>query len=247
LSPLPDHTADNGLGDPGLDEPTDPLSSNDLATPDREKTFTLAEPMFTRSLQLPMTDQSTIFIMSNSLLIILYLLFRFESDMLLQRFRATADFIGNLQDRIDDDMKIEEHLTRKNDIYVEYVKPIFFFNGLNGLVSPLFFVFCKRYIGGALNSCMMIMAWIFLIICWETQNTSVTLAVLHSRLNQNIEVLSVSRLSLHKTCSDIIANNYYRSLDCCSSSFKQLDAKRMAPKGIFYLFIKILVICIKYC
>jgi paired amphipathic helix protein Sin3a len=80
----------------------------------------------------------------------------------------------------------------------------------------------------------------------ETQNTSATLAVLHSRLNQKIEVLSVSRLSLHKTCSDIIANNYYRSLDYRSSSFKQLDAKRMAPKGSFDLFIEILVICNKY-
>lgn len=54
-----------------------------------------------------------------------YLLFRFESDMLLQRCRATADFIGNLQDRVDNNMKIEELLTRKNDIYAAYVKPTF--------------------------------------------------------------------------------------------------------------------------
>ncbi|KAK3137851.1 hypothetical protein QOZ80_5AG0361290 [Eleusine coracana subsp. coracana] len=35
----------------------------------------------------------------------------FESDIMLQRFRATADFIGNLQDHVDNDMKIQEHLT----------------------------------------------------------------------------------------------------------------------------------------
>ncbi|KAK3134707.1 hypothetical protein QOZ80_5BG0409710 [Eleusine coracana subsp. coracana] len=35
----------------------------------------------------------------------------FESDIMLQRFRATADFIGNLQNRVDNDMKIQEHLT----------------------------------------------------------------------------------------------------------------------------------------
>ncbi|GJN15367.1 hypothetical protein PR202_gb02274 [Eleusine coracana subsp. coracana] len=36
---------------------------------------------------------------------------KFESDIMLQRFRATADFIGNLQNRVDNDMKIQEHLT----------------------------------------------------------------------------------------------------------------------------------------
>ncbi|OEL28809.1 hypothetical protein BAE44_0010172 [Dichanthelium oligosanthes] len=35
----------------------------------------------------------------------------FESDMLLQRYKATADFIGNLQDHVDSNMKIQEHLT----------------------------------------------------------------------------------------------------------------------------------------
>lgn len=38
---------------------------------------------------------------------------RFESDMLLQRYKATADFIEYLQDHVDSDMKIQEYLTRK--------------------------------------------------------------------------------------------------------------------------------------
>lgn len=33
--------------------------------------------------------------------------------MLLQRYKATADFIEYLQDHVDSDMKIQEHLTRK--------------------------------------------------------------------------------------------------------------------------------------
>lgn len=81
----------------------------------------------------------------------------------------------------------------------------------------------------------------------ETPSLSATLAVLHSRLNQKIEVLSVSQSSLRKSCSSIIANNYYRSLDYCSSSFKQLDAKRMTPKGSFDFSNEILEISIKYC
>ncbi|CAM0953466.1 unnamed protein product [Alopecurus aequalis] len=35
----------------------------------------------------------------------------FESDMLLQRFRETADFIANLQDRVDSVLRINEHIT----------------------------------------------------------------------------------------------------------------------------------------
>ncbi|KAF8726867.1 hypothetical protein HU200_019347 [Digitaria exilis] len=39
----------------------------------------------------------------------------FESDMLLHRYKATADFIGNLlQDHVDSDMRIQEHLTQLN-------------------------------------------------------------------------------------------------------------------------------------
>ena len=34
--------------------------------------------------------------------------------MLLQRFRATADFIANLQDRVSGGLRIIEHITRKN-------------------------------------------------------------------------------------------------------------------------------------
>jgi len=36
--------------------------------------------------------------------------------MLLQRYTATADFIRNLQDYVDKDMKIQEHLTCKSVI-----------------------------------------------------------------------------------------------------------------------------------
>jgi hypothetical protein len=43
-------------------------------------------------------------------------LIRFESDMLLQRYTTTADFIRNLQDYVGKDMKIQEHLTRKSVI-----------------------------------------------------------------------------------------------------------------------------------
>lgn len=40
--------------------------------------------------------------------------FRFESDMLVQWFSVTADFIANLQHRVGSDVKIKEQLTRKN-------------------------------------------------------------------------------------------------------------------------------------
>ncbi|TVU01931.1 hypothetical protein EJB05_52578 [Eragrostis curvula] len=124
----------------------------------------------------------------------------FESDMLLQRFRATAEFIGHLQDQVDSDMKIQERLT---PLHRRCIEQLYDDHGLDVI--------------DALS---------------ETQNTSASLAVLHYRLNQKIEDLSVARLSLHKTCKSIIADNYYRSLDYRSSSFKQLDAKRMTPKAL---------------
>lgn len=43
-------------------------------------------------------------------------LIRFESDMLLQRYRTTSDFIRNLQGYVDKDMKIQDHLTCKSII-----------------------------------------------------------------------------------------------------------------------------------
>lgn len=67
----------------------------------------------------------------------------------------------------------------------------------------------------------------------ESENTSSALAVILSRLNQKIGDFSEARLSLNKMCPDTVANNYYRSLDHCSPSFKQLDMERMSPKGTF--------------
>ncbi|XP_062232671.1 paired amphipathic helix protein Sin3-like 6 [Phragmites australis] len=124
----------------------------------------------------------------------------FESDMLLQRFRATADFIGNLQDHVDSDTKIQEHL------------------------SPLH----RRCIEQLYDDCGLDV----LDALSESQYTSASLVVLHSRLNQKMENLSEARLSLHKMCSNIIANNYHRSLDHRSSSFKQLDTRRMSTKAL---------------
>uniref|UniRef100_A0A0A8YZC4 Histone deacetylase interacting domain-containing protein n=1 Tax=Arundo donax TaxID=35708 RepID=A0A0A8YZC4_ARUDO len=124
----------------------------------------------------------------------------FESDMLLQRFRATADFIENLQDHVDNVTKIQEHLT---PLHRRCIEQLYDDNGLDMLDALL-----------------------------EPKDTSTALAVLHSRLNQKIEHLSEARLSLHKMCSNIIANNYHRSLDHRSSSFKQLDKRRMSPKAL---------------
>ncbi|XP_062180610.1 uncharacterized protein LOC133885002 isoform X2 [Phragmites australis] len=124
----------------------------------------------------------------------------FESDMLLQRFIATADFIRNLQDRVDSDMKIQEHLT---PLHRRCIEQLYDDRGLDML--------------DALS---------------ETDSTSGTLALLHYRLNQKIEDLSEARSSLNKTCSSIISYNYYRSLDHRSSSFKQLDNRRMSPKAL---------------
>jgi hypothetical protein len=51
---------------------------------------------------------------------------RFESDMLLQRYKATADFIGNLQDNVDSAMKIQEYLTRKECFIMQNIWSNFF-------------------------------------------------------------------------------------------------------------------------
>jgi hypothetical protein len=47
--------------------------------------------------------------------------------MLLQRYKATADFIGNLEDHVDSDMKIQEHLTRKKCYISCRIVRVFFF------------------------------------------------------------------------------------------------------------------------
>ncbi|KAF8783565.1 hypothetical protein HU200_000502 [Digitaria exilis] len=123
----------------------------------------------------------------------------FESDMLLHRYKATADFIGNLlQDHVDSAMRIQEHLT---PLHRRCIEQLYDEHGLDMLDA-----------------------------LWEKIDTSTVLAILHSRLNQKIEELSEARLSLIKTCSNNISNNYHRSLDHRSSSFKQLDKRRMRPK-----------------
>jgi paired amphipathic helix protein Sin3a len=80
---------------------------------------------------------------------------------------------------------------------------------------------------------------------WEKIDTSTPLVILHSRLNQKVDDLSEARLSLNKTCSNIIANNYHRSLDHRSSSFKQLDKRRISPKGSTIMSNKVPVISVK--
>ena len=55
-----------------------------------------------------------------------YFFIRFESDMLLQRYKATADFIGNLQDNIDSSVKIQEYLTRKEYFIIQKIWSFFF-------------------------------------------------------------------------------------------------------------------------
>ncbi|XP_066367323.1 paired amphipathic helix protein Sin3-like 6 isoform X3 [Miscanthus floridulus] len=122
----------------------------------------------------------------------------FESDMLLQRYTATADFIRNLQ--VDKDMKIQEHLT---SLHRRCIEQLYDEHGLDML--------------DALS---------------EKIDTSIALVILQSRLNQKIEDLKEAQSSFNKACSNIIANNYYRSLDHRSSSFKQLDKRRMSPKAL---------------
>ncbi|KAF0926708.1 hypothetical protein E2562_027143 [Oryza meyeriana var. granulata] len=124
----------------------------------------------------------------------------FESDMLLQRFRATVDFIEDLQDRVGSNVKIQEHLT---PLHKRCIEQLYDDSGIDML--------------DALS---------------ESENTSSALAVILSRLNQKIRDFSEARLSLNKMCSESMANDYYRSLDQRSTSFKQLDMKRMSPKAL---------------
>uniref|UniRef100_A0A8R7P893 Histone deacetylase interacting domain-containing protein n=1 Tax=Triticum urartu TaxID=4572 RepID=A0A8R7P893_TRIUA len=122
----------------------------------------------------------------------------FESDMLLQWFSVTADFIANLQHRVVSHVKIKEQLT------------------------PLHRRCIIRLYGEE-----------FLEALLDTDNASAALPVILSRLNQSIVEIRESRLRLHKTCSEVIAKNYYRALDNRGPCFKQLDAKRMNRKGSF--------------
>ncbi|XP_044963462.1 paired amphipathic helix protein Sin3-like 3 isoform X1 [Hordeum vulgare subsp. vulgare] len=121
----------------------------------------------------------------------------FESDMLLQWFRVTADFIANLQHRVGSNVKIREQLT------------------------PLHRRCIIRLYGEE-----------FLEALLDTNNASTILPIILSRLNRSIVELRDARLHLHKTCSEVIAKNYYKSLDRRGPSFKQLDAKRMSQKAL---------------
>uniref|UniRef100_M8D0V9 Paired amphipathic helix protein Sin3 n=1 Tax=Aegilops tauschii TaxID=37682 RepID=M8D0V9_AEGTA len=131
-------------------------------------------------------------------LIMPFFFVRFESDMLLHRFRATADLIANLQTRAGSRLKISEHLTPLHRRCIE-----------------------KLYDDDPELDDLL-----------ESPNTSSVLAVLLSRLKQKVEDLSEARSYLHKAHSQVIAKNYYRSLDHRGLSFKQLDAKRMSQKAL---------------
>ncbi|KAM0905674.1 hypothetical protein ACQ4PT_017262 [Festuca glaucescens] len=122
----------------------------------------------------------------------------FESDVLLERFRSTADFIKNLQDHAGSPLNIKEHL------------------------SPLHMRCIERLYADDSELDELL----------ESQNTSAVLTVLLSRLNQKVEGLSEARLYLHRANSQVIAKNYYRSLDHRGPSFKHLDAKRMSQKAL---------------
>ncbi|VAH23645.1 unnamed protein product [Triticum turgidum subsp. durum] len=121
----------------------------------------------------------------------------FESDMLLQWFSVTADFIANLQHRAGSDVKIKEQLT------------------------PLHRRCIIRLYGED-----------FLEALLDTDNASAALPVILSRLNHSIVELREARLRLQKTCSEVIAKNYYKALDHRGPCFKQLDAKRMSRKAL---------------
>ena len=55
-----------------------------------------------------------------------YFFIRFESDMLLQCYKAIADFIRNLQDNVDSSVKIQEYLTRKECFIMQKIWSTFF-------------------------------------------------------------------------------------------------------------------------
>uniref|UniRef100_A0ACD5T6P4 Uncharacterized protein n=1 Tax=Avena sativa TaxID=4498 RepID=A0ACD5T6P4_AVESA len=123
----------------------------------------------------------------------------FESDLLLQRFKATAEFIANLQDRGGSGLRINEHITPVHrrclqKLYNDDPK-------LDDLLE-------------------------------RNQNTSETLSILLSRLNQRVQNLSEACLSLRKILPPLIAENYYRLLDHRGPSFKKLDTKRMSNKAL---------------
>ena len=149
--------------------------------------------------------------------------------MLLQRFRATSDFIANLQDRVGSGSRIIEHITRKNDtlawifrvsLFVQLTNYFFFFSFVCKALH-------RRCIEKLYNDDPELDDLL------ESQNTGAALSILLSRLNRRVENLSEARLCLDKILSPLIAENYYRSLDHHGPSFKQLDAKRMGQKGSF--------------
>ena len=160
-----------------------------------------------------------------------YFFIRFESDMLLQCYKAIADFIRNLQDNVDSSMKIQEYLTRKEYFIIQKIWSFFFFE----LTNDCFFLFvldmCKALHRRCIEQLYDEHGLDMLDALWEKIGTSTALVILHFCFNQKIDDLSEAWLSLNKTCSSIIANNYHKSLDHRSSSFKQLDKKRMSPKG----------------
>ena len=162
----------------------------------------------------------------------MYFFIRFESDMLLQRYKATADFLGNLQDNVDSTVKIQEHLTRKECFIMQKIwSNFFFFELTNDCFFPFVLDLCKALHRRCIEQLYDEHDLDMLDALWEKTDTSTALVILCSRLNQKIDDLSEARLSLNKMCSSIIANNYHRSLDHRSSSFKQLDKRRMSPKG----------------
>ena len=98
--------------------------------------------------------------------IMVYFFIRFESDMLLQCYKAIADFIRNLQDNVDSSMKIQEYLTRKECFIMQKIWSNSFSSNWLMIVSfPSFWTCAKTYIGGALNSYMTNMALTCLMHC----------------------------------------------------------------------------------
>ena len=109
---------------------------------------------------------------------------------------------------------------------------VFFFKLTNCCFFSFVFVLCKALHRRCIEQLYDEHGLDMLDALSEKIDTSIAVVILQSRLNQKIEDLKEAQSSLNKTCSNIIANNYYRSLDHRSSSFKQLDKRRMSPKGI---------------
>ncbi|KAG8086268.1 hypothetical protein GUJ93_ZPchr0010g8954 [Zizania palustris] len=127
----------------------------------------------------------------------------FESDVLLKRYISTVRFIKGLQNYL------REQGSNVN---------------IGECLTPLH-KRCIEHLYGDYGLDM-------LEALSESNNPIAALDVILPHLNQKIQDLSDARLSLRKMCSDTVANNFYRSLDYCSSSFKQLDIKRMSPKAL---------------